>query len=235
MILYQGPSRIDGKPIVVVATIDSENPKTRDMVQVWIFRADINPMEAQRIGADRSICGDCPQRWYLDGSCYVIVVNAPRAVYARYMRGGYSDPENIANVTEALKSRPIRLGAYGDPCAVPYEVWENLLGEGCNRWTGYTHQWKLPENQAYRGILMASVDTVEEAAQAKAMGWRYFLVSHDAPMGDIPCPAYTSDTACDKCTACDGTRGDTRSCGAANIVVLPHGAKQRKWNLNVVR
>ena len=45
-ILYQGPSNIDGKPIVVIATgfaNKSANGKTGDMIQTWIIREDIAP------------------------------------------------------------------------------------------------------------------------------------------------------------------------------------------------
>ena len=34
----------------------------------------------------------------------------------------------------------IRLGSYGDPAAVPIEIWDNLCSVAAN-YTGYTHQW----------------------------------------------------------------------------------------------
>ena len=42
-IMYQGPSMLDGAPIVVIATMSTSNVKTGQMVQTWILRADINP------------------------------------------------------------------------------------------------------------------------------------------------------------------------------------------------
>jgi hypothetical protein len=65
VIIYEGPSVIDGAPIVAIATgfkSPSSNDKTGTMIQVWILRADIAPHEAQKTGADESICGDCPMR-----------------------------------------------------------------------------------------------------------------------------------------------------------------------------
>ena len=65
VILYEGPSVIDGAPIVAIATglkSPSSNDKTGTMVQVWILRADVAPHEAQKTGADESICGNCPMR-----------------------------------------------------------------------------------------------------------------------------------------------------------------------------
>lgn len=55
IVLYEGPSAIDGQPIVVVATLKTSNPKTGDMVQTWILRADLSPTVAINEGADRSV------------------------------------------------------------------------------------------------------------------------------------------------------------------------------------
>lgn len=63
-ILYEGPSMIDGAPIVVIVNkIDgSDNAKTGAMVQTFIIRSDVAPVEALATGADVSICGDCEHR-----------------------------------------------------------------------------------------------------------------------------------------------------------------------------
>ena len=64
-ILYRGPSAIDGKPIMVIATgfaNKSSNGKTGDMIQTWIIREDIAPNEAIKSGEDESICGQCIHR-----------------------------------------------------------------------------------------------------------------------------------------------------------------------------
>jgi hypothetical protein len=42
VVLYEGPSELDGKPIVVVATFNSVNDKTGNMVQTWIIRSDMH-------------------------------------------------------------------------------------------------------------------------------------------------------------------------------------------------
>jgi hypothetical protein len=47
-IIYKGPSRIDGAPIVVLATYSNRNTKTGAVVQTYILREDINPLEAAR-------------------------------------------------------------------------------------------------------------------------------------------------------------------------------------------
>ena len=69
-IFYEGPSAIDGAPIVVIATgfaSATGNRKTGDMVQTYIIRQDVKPTDALRTGQDASICGDCKHRPILGG------------------------------------------------------------------------------------------------------------------------------------------------------------------------
>jgi hypothetical protein len=61
MLLYEGPSLLDGTPIVVIATEDS-NPKTGKMLFTWILRQDRPPEVAAYDGSDDAICGDCKFR-----------------------------------------------------------------------------------------------------------------------------------------------------------------------------
>ena len=49
-VLYDGPSVLDGQPIVVIATMETSNRKTGNMVQTWILRSDISPTDASKIG-----------------------------------------------------------------------------------------------------------------------------------------------------------------------------------------
>lgn len=239
MILYKGPSRIDGKPIVVIATINSVNAKTGDMVQTWILREDISPVKAFQTKQDYSICGDCKLRNNLGGACYVTIWQAPYAIYQAYKRGTYDKPSNIRKVSKALANTEIRIGSYGDPCAVPFHVWESLIAQGNTRYTGYTHQWKDKKNQEYRKLLMASVDTIQEAQLAHAMGWRFFLVLPDVESPPtftsvVECPSTASDRSCADCTICDGTRADSRSTTAASIAIQVHGHLAKRF-LTVIR
>ena len=70
VVVYQGPSQIDGAPIVVIMTGlngKSRNAKTGDLVATWILRADKKPTDAVQSGADSSICGACPHRGQIEG------------------------------------------------------------------------------------------------------------------------------------------------------------------------
>ena len=62
-VIYDGASLLDGKRIVAIAlTGNSKNTKTGAMVQTYIIRPDINPLEANKTGEDYSICGTCPHK-----------------------------------------------------------------------------------------------------------------------------------------------------------------------------
>ena len=59
VVLWAGPSRLDGEPIMVVAScvrVPSENGKTEDMIQVAIMSQNHAPMDAWRLGLDGSVC-----------------------------------------------------------------------------------------------------------------------------------------------------------------------------------
>ena len=80
LVLWSGPSALNGYPIVVVATFASSNRKTGDMIQVWVLTADKAPIDAYKDGTDDAVCGDCKHRQSLGGGCYVTIANAPQAV-----------------------------------------------------------------------------------------------------------------------------------------------------------
>src|SRR6184192_89621 len=93
-ILWRGPSRLDGSPVVVVATgLDaaSRNGKTGDMVQVWILVDGQHPAMAVRSGADAGICGNCRHRGTGNGdrTCYVSLATGLGAVGRVLGRGDY--------------------------------------------------------------------------------------------------------------------------------------------------
>ena len=85
-IIYQGPSRLDGSPIVVIAITRSTNSKTGDMVQTYVLKNNgERPTVNQQTGADFSICGDCKQRPFKGGACYVVTAQGPSMVYKSFL------------------------------------------------------------------------------------------------------------------------------------------------------
>lgn len=227
-IIYRGPSRLDRAPLVVVATgLDgsSTNTKTGPMAQTYILRADIHPVESVRYGADASICGDCPLRPSAPGDgarCYVNKGYGPAAVYRHLNAYPTLSPLEAGRIA-AANGVSIRIGTYGDPGAVPGNVWRGLLA-GQPRHTGYTHQWH--RRPSLRPFAMASVDNAGDLDRARAAGWRTFrVISHpdELTAGEIICPASKEAghrTQCARCNLCDGARpGDRRK----SIAIIDHG------------
>ena len=56
-VFYDGPSLIDGAPIIGIAVLESSNAKTGNMVQTYILRADMAPLAAIASGDDVSTAG----------------------------------------------------------------------------------------------------------------------------------------------------------------------------------
>lgn len=223
MILYDGPSMFDGKPILAIATglaAPSSNRKTGPMIQVWILPKNGKPTDSIKSGADESVCGDCPARgmW-----CYVNVGQAPNQIYRTWQRGGYQ-PSSIPLLT----GRAIRLGAWGDPAALPFDICKEIVEASCLH-TGYTHAWRYCDQQ-YAEILMASCDTAEEGYQARAMGWRTFRVKQEDEerfQWEASCPASkeNSKIQCIDCGACNGNwRGYN-----GNVVINAHGSTASRY------
>jgi hypothetical protein len=242
-IAYEGKSVIDGKPIVVIinrlydplkTSGGSENAKTGQTIQSFIIRSDVPPVEALQTGADVSVCGNCirrPRLAQLNGEapCYVNVGRSVRSVYEAYKRGRYTKatPEVIA---KALTGQKLRLGTYGDPGACPVSVWQQI-----NRYTsghiGYSHLWQSVgfDHSAWASLVMASVDSTDEAVLANLHGMRTFRVSIglDKQVGELICPASAEGgkkTQCADCMLCSGT-----SKVAKDVVIADHalGHKRR--------
>lgn len=198
---------------VAIATDNSSNRKTGDMIQIWILPQRQTPVDAIQSGHDRVICGDCPLRGKngQERSCYVNVGQAPQAVARAYKRHGYKGR------TVDLTTKPIRLGAYGDPVHIPLPKLREIC-EQSPGWTGYTHQWRNPALQGYRHYLMASCETAADAELARSMGWRTFRLA-DAPAdGEVECPSERG-VQCRDCQLCCGS-----SKRAKSITIPAHGS-----------
>ena len=236
-VVWRGPSAFDPSVDVLVVLTGlrrpSVNPKTGPMVQAWILRDDVEltPYQAMHTGNDGAICGTCPLS--ANRGCYVVVNNAPNAIMRAILAGTTPDMP-LESAMDALRGRKLRIGAYGDPAAVSFDVWETLLTFASGH-TGYTHAWRDCDPR-FASIVMASVEDRRSLMKADDKGWRAFYVSRD-PVASIPsahhnggrrvitCPASAEAshrTTCHDCGLCDGTYAlDKR----AHITIQPHGAK----------
>jgi len=226
---YKGPSVLDGNPIVALITgIDrpSANPKTGIMLHQWIVREDMDPLVASKTGADASICGNCAFRAKegKERSCYVTLMHGPLQAYKGMLKS--ADPLQAKH----LRGEIIRLGAYGDPAAIPLDYIEWMARHAAGV-LGFTHQWKNCD-QGLAKYCMASCETPEDHALAKEKGWRTFRVKlPEAPRlpGERPCPsaaeAGDNGVTCRKCMQCDGhNTGKSR-----DFVIDVHGTGRKHF------
>lgn len=233
VVLYEGPSKLDGQPIVVIATgikKASRNAKTGAMIQTYILRSDVHPIEAVKTGADVSICGDCKHRGDGTGkgrSCYVTLAHGPRAVWDGYQRGIYPKA-NAFEAERLFAGAMVRLGTYGDPAAAPFALWKTAL-YSAKGWTGYTHQWKSIPSR-WHELVMASADSLEEMEAAQGLGYRTFRVTaepfENVKGKEVICPASEERgkvTDCAACRACMGTSGKAK----ASIQIAAHGSGKK--------
>lgn len=229
LVLYNGPSLIDGKPIIAVATglaNKSDNPKTGDAIQTWIMRKDVHPMDALKTGADFSVCGHCIHRHLR--SCYVNIAQAPRNVWGSYHRGIYQDYQ--VGMLDLFRDRVLRIGSYGEPTAVPEIIWRRLITVSSG-WMGYTHRWRscLP---VYKDFCMASCDSLKDSQEAQNRGWRTFRVrvpGEKVAKNEFICPASKEagkKVQCNKCQACRGVTGNI----SKNPVIFAHGTNWKELN-----
>ena len=239
-IAYEGPSLYDGKPIVVLIQVGSDNRKTGDMVQTYVIRSDIDPVTASRLGEDKSVCGDCihmgtpnpdaTKGQAIDRTCYVTLAHAPLGKYKAYKAGRYSYVSGHDAIAELGRNQVVRVGTYGDPSAVPQYIWQSLTS-ACKGWTSYTHGAVNPNPHMH----MTSADSAAQATRAWDRGERTFRVV--SSLADIMrdkealCPASEEAgkrSTCDRCKLCAGA-----SIQAKSIAIVAHGTSKRKAKARV--
>ena len=211
-IIYAGISMLTGAHLIkAVVTPTSNNAKTGPISQLWIIPDTTLPSAAVKSGEDQGVCGDCELR---GGICYVNTVRmGPNQIARSKMQpwhGGYWPAQT-------------RLGAYGDPAAIPRHKLEMFVDK---RNLGYTRQWRHPAGQDFKDICMASVFTLEEREQAKDMGFRTYRIGHEKAAGEMFCP-YPKVT-CQMSGLCNGNRKP----GKKDIVIPVHGTQYKQVNFH---
>lgn len=232
--IYHGPSRI--KPDVTInvfITIAYDNPKTGIVWEVFTLVDGMTPLEAVKTGADEAICGDCTMRPLLaqpgDARCYVNAWAAPGAVYRAQDNYEDAEPEEAMRRMKRSPYKVMRLGAYADPAAVDYELWERL-GVGTEMFTlGYTHQWPTPELVDPRlwDVVMASLDEnnkhLSHLLPEGVRTYRVMPIGGALEEGEIMCPHDATGVQCSECRLCGGAQRQ-----AKNIAVFDTNRKPRK-------
>lgn len=227
VVLFRGPSLLNGRPVACVAVglaRASGNAKTGAFVQTYILAdGGESPVEALRSGGDEAVCGECPHRPQNGraGSCYVNAGQAPLAVYRALQRGAYPAFDLAAHLA-LFAGRLVRLGSYGDPAAVPLDVWEEVCGAAAG-WAGYSHNWRTCA-PGYARYCMASCETAGDRELALALGYRTFRVrlpEEPLEVGEFACPASEEAgrrLSCAECRACSGALAGGRNASPAVVV-----------------
>ena len=219
-VLHRGT--VNGEPYVAIATMDTANRKTGNMVQIWFLLENINPVEAVKIGIDAStICRECP--FAAGNGCYVNVGQAPLSIWRKYKRGGYGDLIP-AHYGKAFTGRKIRFGAYGNPTLLPLSM-VGAIAKVSAGWTGYFHDWRTnPLAHGYSAYFMASTETESSLRLASALGFRTFHVSPVKPAESLECLSETRNMECSQCKLCSGLSKQRQP----SIWINPHGTKKAR-------
>lgn len=198
----------------------SRNIKTGDVPTAWVGLSKADCLESCRG------CPMAPREAGGDGSCYshsgspAIAAASIRKTAARGVR---------RDLTSALReasraARMVRYTAIGDGGRVAPGVADRIVATvkaAGLAFVGYTHHWREAQVSAdWRGRLMASVGSLEEADEALSQGWRAAAVvpaDHPArsatPQGArvVVCPAQLAEergraVTCNDCRLCDASR-----------------------------
>jgi hypothetical protein len=235
IILYQGASLINGQPIVALAQSDSTNSKTGNMIQTFILDATVDPLTASRTGKDESICGSCPHRGTPNNNekgqatnrtCYVTLAHAPLGKYKAYKKGVYGTKTATLKEVESFGSlQGVRLGTYGDPCAIDNDIWKALTSKALYS-TAYTHAAINPMPES----IMTSTDNLKQSIDAWGRNERTFRVISSIDQlykrREVLCPASEEmgkRATCASCKLCGGS-----SINAKSIAIVAHGTSKRK-------
>ena len=215
---------INNEPVVVIATMESDNPKTGNMVQIWFLLENHAPHHAVKTGLDAStVCQGC--KFASGNGCYVRTYQAPLSIWKAWKRGNYPSlfPHQYASV---FTGRKIRFGAYGNPSIMPVSM-VKAIASVSSGYTGYFHDWQTnPYANEYAKYFMASTETESSYRLAMSLNYRVFHASPIKPAGMQECLNTLQNTTCFKCTLCNGLT----KFRAPSIWIDPHGSGKEKAN-----
>lgn len=233
-VAYRGPSLLDEGTIrVAVHSLQegSKNRKLGRMAQVMIAPDDAAPHVAARRGTDRAVCGDCVHRPVNGGTCYTVLPLYFPEIWKRTSALN----ADLDAACRAIRDCgfPLRIGSWGDPAAVPYEMLARLVNAARGdsespRHTAYTNSWRTGDGRL-ADMAMASVLSSEERDEAKSLGYRTFRIrTPDMPVlpGEMICPATLkreTPLTCSVCLACSGAESLVKK----DIVVVGHGSPNK--------
>ena len=244
--IWEGPSAFDGAPIMAVlsnyATNTGNEKIGKEFSQVWILPMprlnpktgkieDFLPREAYE-SKSPTVCGSCS---HLGQGCYV-VWSRLKALYdcAKVQKPLIHRPGGRLLLKQLMKGQKVRLGAAGDPLAMPLWV-ARLLVDGAELNTGYTHAWynlEIPDLDQWAGFVMASVDSEKEKEAANSLGWRTFrTIKGELKLekAEIQCHADLLGKSCAECGFCNGKQNQKVK---KDIAINVHGLNLYRYKID---
>lgn len=221
-----------GQECVINVQYGSKNSKTGDGVQIFILPMSWITNGKEEMSDDTASCMDCIHSKLKNGSCYVRkgfaeygLKSKVNSLHKQYLSGDLilrSLDELIGIEGSKLKGKFVRFGAYGEPVLLGPQVTEEISNLALN-FTGYTHQWHIPQYEWSKKYFMASVESDSLMEKANSKGFRTFRVRtklNGLHASEIICPASKEAgrrVTCNNCVLCKGA-----SSKAKNIVIIKH-------------
>ena len=229
--IYRATNHL-GQDVAIDFQHGSTNSKLGTGIQIWIFPMTWITEGKTAMDNDEASCFDCPHSKRANRTCYVRkgfsefgFKSKIASMHKKFILGQLQvlDSSLIA-VNEAPKcsGKFVRFGAYGEPVLLGEANVQAITSQASN-FTGYTHQWFLPQYQWASKYFMSSADTEGLSRKSQAMGWRTFRVmtKQDTKLqNEVICPASREGgrkVECNVCGLCKGT-----SIGAKSIAIYKH-------------
>lgn len=207
-----------GQDVLIEIQHESSNSKTGNAVQIWIIPKEW--VTTGNMSNDSASCMDCIHSKRKDKTCYVRKGMAELGLRSK-VRSLQKGCE-ILSISEMhqeipkLRGKFIRFGAFGEPVLLGEDMVRDICAVS-KGWTGYTHQWHMPQYQWASEYFMASADNVHLSKKAESKGWRTFMTlerSEDMVDGMVLCPASKEagrKVTCIECKLCKGNTSKAKS------------------------
>jgi len=229
---------IDGKVIHSLDLKVSQNSKIGIGLVLQTYHFSMEQVKKYDLTLDTANCMDCPfsynQNNGKSGGCYTHKHDQLRGLKSK-LRSLKKQLDNgtlkefnanefkkfIDFAKNKISPKLIRFGTYGEPVTLDAPIRDalfQLANDVRAKVTGYTHQWhKVSETR-----FMASTHTLADMVEARARGYRSFIVSDDELTEGFNCPASKESgkkKTCLECGLCSGTFGGKKK---KDIEILKH-------------
>ena len=221
-----------GQECVVNVQYGSANTKTGNGVQIWILPLSWIIDGKDKMSDDTASCMDCIHSKLKNGSCYVRkgfaeygLKSKVNSLHKQYHSGDLiiRSLDELINIEgPKIKGKFVRFGAYGEPVLLGHTVTDQIANLALN-FTGYTHQWHIPQYEWSKKYFMASVETDALMEKANSKGFRTFRVRTKLSglhANEIICPASKEagrKVTCNNCLLCKGASSKAKS-----IAIIKH-------------